>query len=191
MLLQIQAFEFVENRTWLFLRAVEKISSSRNVGKWTLGQLGTGPEVRQLGTLCCSPPMRGGRNYPAAICSRPRFLNCNTLPMNLNTTFSINGFRQRHELGGRGDTSLTSALGQKSADVCRAQNHVRFTPNSDRKIGFPQKTVTGPDMAPALPRLDVRCRYPPFEYSRTLFHMLRVSHHFLAQFSELIAGWLA
>jgi len=32
------------------------------------------------------------------------------------------------------------------ADICNAKGHVRFTPNSDRKSGFPHKVVS------ALPR---------------------------------------
>jgi len=31
-------------------------------------------------------------------------------------------------------------LGSK-ADMCSAKQHVRFTPNSDRKSGFPQKAM--------------------------------------------------
>jgi hypothetical protein len=44
-----------------------------------------------------------------------------------------------------------SALGQKKADICAAKTHVRFTPNSDRKSGFPQMVM------PALPpKADMR-----------------------------------
>jgi hypothetical protein len=32
-------------------------------------------------------------------------------------------------------------LGSK-ADICSAKRHVRFTPNSDRKSGFPQKAMS-------------------------------------------------
>jgi hypothetical protein len=40
------------------------------------------------------------------------------------------------------------------ADICSAISHVRFTPNSDRKSGFPHKVM------PALPpKADIRLRY--------------------------------
>jgi hypothetical protein len=34
-----------------------------------------------------------------------------------------------------------SALGS-TADICAATSHVRFTPNSDRKRGFPQTAMS-------------------------------------------------
>ena len=67
--------------------------------------------------------------------------------MNLNTTFTVRPFTQRHERlpGGRGNTSSMSALGQKQtfamqigmsalppkADMCGATRDVRFVPKAD------------------------------------------------------------
>jgi hypothetical protein len=38
-------------------------------------------------------------------------------------------------------TKRMSALGQKQ-NICSAKGHVRFTPNSDRKSGFPQRAMS-------------------------------------------------
>jgi hypothetical protein len=40
---------------------------------------------------------------------------------------------------------------RSDADICGAKRHVRFTPNSDRESGFPQKV-----MSALLPKADMR-----------------------------------
>src|SRR5262245_5809452 len=56
------------------------------------------------------------------------------------------------------------------ADICSAQSHVRFAPNSDRESGLPQTVMSAlppkPDMCSA--RADVR--YGPIADMRHLIH---------------------
>src|SRR5262245_10421494 len=80
------------------------------------------------------------RNTPKMKSPRPHFVNL--APNVMSGSLLARGIYRRGRSRGIGLKSNFHVRFGSKADICGAQRHVRFTPDSDRKSGLPHKAIT-------------------------------------------------